>query len=194
MNANARRGFTLIELMVGIVILSVVMALAVPNFSEWIRNSKIRTTAESIQNGLQLARSEAVRRNTFVRFQLVDAGCQLSDLGPSWFVSLDNASGDCSIDPEEKNPPRGIQFRSGAENADSKIAILSSGGVASFVFNGVGRLTTAPSVIDVTNGNVAGLACKALGGGVRCLRVAVSAGGQIRMCDPALPSSDPQAC
>jgi type IV fimbrial biogenesis protein FimT len=135
-----------------------------------------------------------VRRNTIVRFQLVTGACQLGENGPSWFVSLDEAAGDCSIDPEEKNAPRGIQFRDGAEGSDSKTAIVSAGNISSYVFNGVGRLTTPPSVIDVTNGNIPGLSCKASGGGVRCLRVAVSAGGQIRMCDPALPSSDPQAC
>ncbi|MDR1275316.1 MAG: GspH/FimT family pseudopilin [Candidatus Accumulibacter sp.] len=194
MNSHARRGFTLIELLVGIVLLSILMALAVPNFSEWIRNSKIRTTAESIQNGLQLARAEAVRRNTVVRFQLVNGACQMNENGPSWFVSLDEVTGECTIDPEEVAAPRGIQFRSGAEAADAKMQILSAGGVSSYVFNSVGRLVSTPSAINVTNGDIPGLTCKSAGGGVRCLRVVVSAGGQIRMCDPALPSSDTQGC
>ncbi len=31
-------------------------------------------------------------------------------------------------------------------------------------------------------------------GPVRCLRVVVRTGGQIRMCDPALPNTDSQSC
>ena len=36
--------------------------------------------------------------------------------------------------------------------------------------------------------------CPATAGQRRCLRVVVSAGGQIRMCDPALAASTPQGC
>ena len=69
------------ELLIGIAIIGILLALAAPNFAVWIQNSKIRTAAESIQNGLQLARAEAVRRNAQVRFQLtttLDNDCVLS--------------------------------------------------------------------------------------------------------------------
>ena len=57
---NARRcalerGFSLVELMVTVAVLSLLMTLAVPSFNEWIQNGRIRTAAESIQNGLQVA-------------------------------------------------------------------------------------------------------------------------------------------
>ena len=73
---NARRcalerGFSLVELMVTVAVLSLLMTLAVPSFNEWIQNGRIRTAAESIQNGLQVARAEAVRRNARVEFALV---------------------------------------------------------------------------------------------------------------------------
>ena len=52
---NARRcalerGFSLVELMVTVAVLSLLMTLAVPSFNEWIQNGRIRTAAESIQS------------------------------------------------------------------------------------------------------------------------------------------------
>ncbi|MBI2509431.1 MAG: prepilin-type N-terminal cleavage/methylation domain-containing protein, partial [Betaproteobacteria bacterium] len=56
-------GFTLIELMVGIAIVGILIMIALPNFTIWIQNTQIRAGAEGILSGLQLARTEAVRRN-----------------------------------------------------------------------------------------------------------------------------------
>lgn len=192
---NAQRGFSLIELMVGIVILGVLMAMAVPRFSDWLRNARVRTSAEAIQNGLQLARAEAVRRNATVRFQLVntiDDTCALDTAGPHWVVSMDNPAGQCASAPSDTAAPRIIQVRNRAEGS---VQTLVAAGQSALVFNGLGRLTPVPAAnvaIDVSS--TTGGTCVASGGSVRCLRVLVSVGGQIRMCDPALPAGDAQAC
>lgn len=180
------RGFSLVELMIGIAIFIILVALATPNFSTWIINAKIRTTAESIQAGLQLARAEAVRRNAAVLFQLInstDDSCDLSTNGPHWVVSMGNAKNKCGTGPGI------IQLRNGTEGSDSRTAVLA--GLSSVVFNGLGRLssTSAPTAIDISN-SVAGQSCDK----VRCLRVEVTGAGQIRMCDPALPTTDTQGC
>lgn len=188
------RGFSLVELIVGMAIFGILLALAAPSFSAWIRNAKIRTTAESVQNGLQLARAEAVKRNTAVRFQLVDLtddSCALNTAGPHWVVSMDVATSLCGTAASDTVAPRIIQLRNGAEGSDNTTALLA--GQSAFVFNGMGRLTSTPGDIDISN-STAGVSCIADGGKVRCLRVVVSAGGQIRMCDPALPTTDAQGC
>ena len=80
------------------------LAAAAPSFSDWIRNTRIRTAAEAFQNGLQLARAEAVRRNAWVRFQITDtvtAACVLSSTGTNWLVSLNDVTGKCDRPPEE---------------------------------------------------------------------------------------------
>src|SRR3546814_614871 len=64
---------TRIELLLGIAVVSVLLATGVRMFGAWIQNTQIRIAAESIQNGVQLARNEAVKRNANVRFELTSA-------------------------------------------------------------------------------------------------------------------------
>lgn len=190
---KSRRGFSLIELIIGMAIFAVLLALAVPSFTIWMKSAKVRTTTESLQNGLQIARAEAVRRNTIVRFQLVDVldnTCALSTSGPHWVVSRDDAAAKCGTAVSDTAAPRIIQTRDGAEGGDSNTTLLSD--ESSYLFNGMGRLTSAPSQINVSV--TLGGTCIAAGGQIRCLRITVSAGGEIRMCDPALPTTDAQGC
>jgi prepilin-type N-terminal cleavage/methylation domain-containing protein len=65
-----QRGMTLIEMAIGLVIVGLLLVMALPGFGTWLQNSQIRNAAESLQNGLQLTRAEAVRRNTRVQFVL----------------------------------------------------------------------------------------------------------------------------
>jgi type IV fimbrial biogenesis protein FimT len=194
-----QRGFTLIELLVGIVIMAALAMLAGPNFATWLQNTQIRTAAEAVQNGVHLARAEAVRRNTPVIFQLtstLDNTCTLSTAGKNWVVSLDAATSSCGSAPTADLAvpvaPRIIQTRAGSDG--SKNAVVSAG-QSSITFNGLGRVTPVPAgniAIDISNPT--GGTCAASSGPMRCMRVVVSTSGQVRLCDPRLASSDPQGC
>jgi type IV fimbrial biogenesis protein FimT len=81
-----KRGFSLIELMIGVAILAILLSAVIPSFKVWIQNAKIRTAAESLKNGLQLARLEAIRRNERVFFSLVGTDS-------TWSVQTVAASG-----------------------------------------------------------------------------------------------------
>ena len=69
-----RHGFTLVELMVTISLLAILLALAAPSFSTWIRNAQVRTVSDSLQNGIRLAQAEAIRRHRQVVFFLDQSG------------------------------------------------------------------------------------------------------------------------
>jgi type IV fimbrial biogenesis protein FimT len=100
------KGFSLIEILVALAIFAILLSLALPNFSEWIRNIRLRSQAEAVLGGLQLARAEAMRRNRFVRFQLVTAAadgtldntCAIAANGTNrWVVSHGDPSGQCDL-------------------------------------------------------------------------------------------------
>ena len=198
-------GVTMLELIVVVAIVAILAALAMPNFSTWIKNSQIRSTAEAIQSGLQLARAEAVRRNTQVRFQLTTSGaatCALSTAGANWVISMDDPTGLCANAPindafpasdTANNPaPRIIQMRGATEGSGTSVV---AAGQSSVVFNALGRVTPVPAdAISIDVSNSAGGACANVSGPMRCLRVDISVSGRIRMCDPAYASTDPRGC
>lgn len=176
---NRQLGFSLVELMIAVVILGILLAAAVPSYRSWLENSQIRTAAESVQNGLQLARAEAARGNTSVKFTLS---------GNDWSVdrlAMGAASGVFYTAAEN------IQSRSGNEGSKHAVITPTSNSVT---FNGMGR-TTADVTFEVKNPTGGACATNTSSNGMRCLNVVVAPGGTIRMCDPALNgSSNPQAC
>ncbi len=193
---HIQEGVTLIELLIGLIIISIIMGFGAPNFSNWIQNAKIRTAAEATQNGLQLARAEAVRRNTKVRFQLTttaDNTCALSATGTNWVVSLNDPTGLCNYAPSdppvppdtpEAGNPYIIQARSAVEGS-SNVAIVNT--TSTIAFTGLGRVNPVPaSNININFSSTSGGTCVAVGGKLKCQRVVVSRDGQIQMCDPSL--------
>lgn len=184
-----QEGFTIVELMVGIVLLAILLAMGGPSFATWLQNSQIRNMSEAIKDGLQLARAEAVRRNAQVRFELVDSlssACALTTAGPHWIVSMDGAAGACDstnmADAAAPVAPRVVQSRLAGDGSPNAVVNASQ---SSVVFNGLGRVTPAPGgdiTINVTNPT--GGSCASAAGPMRCLRIVVGTAGQIRMCDP----------
>lgn len=167
--------------MVGLVVAGILFGIGVPNFRNWIQSAQIRTGAEAIENGLQVALNNAVTSNSPVQFSLQGAGTTAS-----WTIGCPPGV-TCGL-----ATPQSYSAVDGAPNATVTATQTT------VIFNGLGRVTPVPAgpiTFDVQNQNVGG-AC-APGGPMRCLRVRVSAGGDIRMCDPALTLTkpgDPQAC
>jgi type IV fimbrial biogenesis protein FimT len=191
-----QNGVGLIEVMIGLAIVAVLISLAVPGFRSFIQNSHVRNAADAIQNGLNFARAEAVRRNTNVQFRL--------DTGSSWTVGCVTAVAAC---------PAVIEARSAAEGsgqatvATAEVVASTNAAVASpvftttLVFNGLGKERTLPlannAVFNISHSSGGACATAGTPAGMRCLRVVVTPGGQVRMCDPARPVTtppDPQAC
>ncbi|MCK5829671.1 MAG: GspH/FimT family pseudopilin [Methylococcales bacterium] len=56
-------GFTLIELMVTLAISGIVMSIGIPSFDQIIKNNRLTTNINELVISLNLARSEAVKRN-----------------------------------------------------------------------------------------------------------------------------------
>ncbi len=192
MNARSRtRGFTLVELLVAFAVLGLLVVSALPSYAEFVRNAQIRTAAQSIESGLQLARAEAVRANAQVQLQLAGtlAGTAIAG-GTDWSVMRALEATPTVFDQAVSarvEPNASSLARVGVSAAMGGAAAAAGAGLpASITFTGLGRLSSATAVrqIDITGP-----------AGSRRLSVQISAGGDIRLCDPALArATDPQGC
>jgi type IV fimbrial biogenesis protein FimT len=190
------RGVTLVETMVSMAIFASLLGMAAPAFSTWLQNGHIRTAAEAIQNGLQLARATAVQRNSLVTFQLTStlaADCTVNASGPNWVVSLDDPSAACDVPASDTVTPRIVGSRAAIEGSRNAVIAADQ---ASMSFNGLGRRPNAATAanLNINISNPAGGKCVADGGEMRCLRVFVTASGQVQMCDPAVAAPDTRGC
>ena len=67
-------GFTLIEALVVVTIIGILAALTVPAFTKMLERNRIKGAAEALFNDLQLARTEAIKRNLDVELKFSSAG------------------------------------------------------------------------------------------------------------------------
>ncbi|NLC09850.1 MAG: prepilin-type N-terminal cleavage/methylation domain-containing protein [Gammaproteobacteria bacterium] len=59
-NTLNERGFTLVELMITVALLAIVATIAVPNFTQFIRNNQVQAQSDELLKFLQYARGQAV--------------------------------------------------------------------------------------------------------------------------------------
>ena len=60
-HARSVAGFTMIELMITIIIICILLGLAIPGFSRWLPNYRLRGAARDLYSNLQLAKSGAIK-------------------------------------------------------------------------------------------------------------------------------------
>ncbi|UHD15803.1 GspH/FimT family pseudopilin [Thiocapsa bogorovii] len=61
---NVSNGFTLIELMTSLVVLSILLAIGIPSFKSFSDKDRITDTTNDLITAFQLGRSEAIRHRT----------------------------------------------------------------------------------------------------------------------------------
>lgn len=174
--------------MITVAIVALLLALAVPSYQQWIANVRIRTTAEAIQNGLMLAKGEAVKRNTKVQFVLTSgdpiignvSSITASTTGTAWMVRVFQSGGTYTS----------ADYVQGRNKAEGSQNVTVAAGQSTVIFTGIGGLSPIPAAaIDIDVSGSSG------SGANRPLRVTVARGGAIRLCDPAIQlSTSPLGC
>jgi type IV fimbrial biogenesis protein FimT len=191
---NRPRGFTVVELMVTIALLALLLGLAMPSFTTWVRNAQVRTVSDALQNGLRLAQAEAIRRHRQVVFYRTNASTctaatDADNAGVFWVVR--------TVPLVVGDPVEAVQC---GQLADVASGVTITGATA-LCFNSGGR-----QVVNA-DPDIGGAACALDASGTsafdvtstnadRPLRVLVTLGGSVRMCDPAktLSASTPDGC
>lgn len=99
---SAERGFTLIELFVGIAIVAIILALGVPSLRNWMTAQRVSSVATELVTDLRYARSEAISANMIsgVAYSNAGNGCYTIFRGPP----ARNVSCDCTL-PTPCTPP-----------------------------------------------------------------------------------------
>lgn len=167
-------GFTMIEILIAVAVLALVLSLGVPSFMVYIQNSKVRNGADAVLNGMQLARSEAIRRNKRVEFQLSGA------MKSGWNV-------------RQVNPSEDIQSRTSQEGSDTVTLETEPGGATALTFDAMGgRADNADGSMPIDTVKF----LSSSGADTRKLQVQVTPSGTVRMCDatPDLSDKDPRKC
>ncbi len=201
------QGFSLIELMLGISILAILMTFAFPSYKAWLQNTRVKTTAASIVNGLQIARSEAVRRNASVQFVLGanpdgTKPCLGGGGSSCWNVACVIVVPD-PVPPAVTPPgcPATIQSRSTSEGSGSSIIVTLTDNVGTatpandtVAFTNLGGLAAAPAPFARAEVTVDPTVLPAAQS--TPLRVTLGAGGNARACNPSasISTSDPRHC
>ena len=120
MKKQQQRGFTLIELMTAIFVMAIVIALGIPAMTDFVRNSRMTSTANNLLAAMHMARSAAVSRRAPT---MVCRSANAMDATPScgagtgWIAYVD------SNDTDGDGMPDG----NGALDAGEEILLASEG-------------------------------------------------------------------
>ena len=184
----------MIELMVTLAILAILVILGFPSYEQWIRNTRIRNAAESMQNGLRLARNEATQRGANVEFYLPTAGT--ADWTVCQLAPASTAATTCGANVIQSFPAAGgaqtvqVTNTTVIANAKTYTTALTNSSTGSVIFTALGR----PSAYG--SNSILRIDTTAAAANSRRLVITISAGGSVRMCDPQFTASatSPQGC
>jgi type IV fimbrial biogenesis protein FimT len=174
--------------MVGLAILSALLALGIPAYTTYLQNARLSANANTFLGMLRSARAEAIKTNRPVDIILTDQGVGNYDLvaaastvsGRNFIVRSNLTAG-----------PKLVDSRSAQEGAAQLVGIRGS--VPSITFTGLGTTTLgAVGRINFTSPDPNN--CAAKNGIARCQRVCVYPSGRALVCDTAAVPMDTRAC
>jgi type IV fimbrial biogenesis protein FimT len=171
---KASRGFSIIEVVVVVALIGLLLSIGVPSFFTWTQNLQIRAGAEALLAGYNIAKNEAIRRNVNVEMSIAN--------NTGWDVHL------------ASDPATSLQSRDPNEGSVNVTSNITPNGAFTVTFNGMGRVapnsdgSDTVTQVDLDNPQISNATDR------RKLRVTISTGGAVRLCDPSVASTDNRAC
>lgn len=144
--SRTAEGFSLIELLFSITILTIILGLGIPSFQGLIERNRVTAATNELITALQLARSTAIRRNDVVSIcPLLDADTCGGSWNSGWMVFI----GDASV--SEPSSASIILQNSGLAPSVSLTSNLDSGTAISY--GNAGQISSGASVNFTFSGN-----------------------------------------
>jgi len=136
-------GFTLVELIVSVTVLGILLGLAVPQFTDFLRNSRRTAVLNELVGSLTLARTEAIRRGVPVSVcKTIDGTACVSGAGDTWAAGwLIFVNSDADNPPVFDAGETDLRIRT---EANAGYTIQPSAGVTNFItFDADGSVASA---------------------------------------------------
>ncbi len=176
---GADRAFTLLNALVAVLIVAIISCLAVPAFSIWLPNYRLRAAANDLYSSLQLAKMTAIEQGCDCSVCFNQAvGSEMYD-----YVVFIDKDGDLEMDPEDqivvkrrwkKDNYEGISFDTSKGGGDGLTFANNDEGMPSIAFR--------PSGIPVSNTGGLGMGTAFLiNVNNKLARIVVSSAGNIKI-------------
>ncbi|QMU62261.1 MAG: prepilin-type N-terminal cleavage/methylation domain-containing protein [Gammaproteobacteria bacterium] len=134
-------GFTLIELMIVIVLMSIFVTVGVPSFQNTIRENRLSTQANELVSSLHFARSESIKRRLPISVCRIVNGFACVTVGTAsweqgWLVFIDTNSngavdGETILRSVDNTPDSTLRYTDSAAANNNLILFRSNGLLAS---------------------------------------------------------------
>ncbi|MES2538446.1 MAG: GspH/FimT family pseudopilin [Pseudomonadota bacterium] len=130
-------GFTLIELMVTIVILAILLAIVMPSFNNALLGGKLNALANNFIASTNLARSEAIKRNSEITLCMSANGTSCASTGSweqGWIVACKTTNNTLC----DTSGSSWIVFQHQQANTSGLKIVETTSGSGSFIFQSTG--------------------------------------------------------
>ena len=134
----ANKGFTLLEILVGVLILGVILMIGIPNFTSLFENSRGRSAVLDLSNAFAMGREAAMKERQRVTLCRADANFSGCAAGTDWSGGWVLCIGDNSIDTLLK----------AWQPSSANSATVTASSANNFVFSPIGEVTTGQFVVD----------------------------------------------
>lgn len=197
----SQRGFTLVEIMIGLAILSLLLAMGVPSMRAWLLANNAQASSEFYAEGLRMARSEAVKRNGVTRMVLTanatsgQKDWQVDLCIPTPTASCTDTTGSWSTATAVNSDAHSADFKSVQRLAtklpSSSVMTLtiSPANASAVYFTPLGWVNTAIAN-NLTTMTLAPVTANAFPTGA----VAVTLAGTVNKCLPSAGAGDSRRC